>query len=75
MHVQLCQVWVRRDGPYGYNKFDYRRYGVLMLVGGGVGIAPIIGLLKDIYGPSRKASQHFALCKTNRAFVCRFGAP
>jgi len=45
-----------------------------MLVGGGVGIAPIIGLLKDIYGPSRKASQHFAFCKTNRAFVCRFGA-
>jgi NAD(P)H-flavin reductase len=42
-------TWIRRDGPYGHLDFDYRRYGVLVLVGGGVGIAPIIGILKDIY--------------------------
>ena len=40
---------IRRDGPYGVHSFDYRRYGVVVLVGGGVGIAPIIGILKDIY--------------------------
>ena len=49
-------MWLRRDGPYGHTTFNYRRYGVLMLVGGGVGIAPIIGMLKDIYGEGDKAS-------------------
>ena len=40
---------IRRDGPYGSLQFDYRRYGVLMLVAGGVGITPIIGMLKDTF--------------------------
>jgi NAD(P)H-flavin reductase len=39
----------RTQGPYGAPQFKYREYGVLVLVGGGVGIAPIIGMLKDIY--------------------------
>ena len=42
-------VWIRRDGPYGAPDFDYRRFGALVLAGGGVGITPIIGILKDIY--------------------------
>ena len=37
--------WPKRDRA----RFNYRRYGVLNLVGGGVGITPIIGLVKDIY--------------------------
>jgi len=44
------QPWIRSDGPYGVHHFNYRRYGVLILVGGGVGITPVIGMLKDLYG-------------------------
>jgi len=29
--------------------FNYRRYPVVVLIGGGVGITPVIGMLKDIY--------------------------
>jgi predicted ferric reductase len=45
---------VRADGPYGHLGLNYRRYGVLFLAGGGIGMTPIISLLKDIYG----AEQH-----------------
>jgi len=41
--------YVRIDGPYGVHDFNFRRYPCLMLVGGGVGITPIIGILKDVY--------------------------
>lgn len=44
------QVWIRSDGPYGVHNFNYRRYGVLVLVGGGVGVTPVISILKDLYG-------------------------
>lgn len=37
------------DGPYGVHDFNYRRYPVLVLVGGGVGITPVMSMLKDIY--------------------------
>ena len=54
--------WVLRDGPYGKLDFDYRRYGVVVLVGGGVGMNPIIGILKDIYtgydNEARAVPQH-----------------
>jgi hypothetical protein len=41
--------WIRSEGPYGHLDFDLRRYGMLMLVGGGVGITPVIGILKDLF--------------------------
>jgi predicted ferric reductase len=44
------QVLVRCDGPYGDLSFNYRRYGNLLLIGGGIGITPIISVLKDIFG-------------------------
>lgn len=49
---------VRSDGPYGYLDFNYRRYGVLMLVGGGIGITPIISILRDIYDHNRSEKPH-----------------
>lgn len=52
-HPCTCLVhhrWIRADGPYGVHDFNYRRYEVLVLAGGGVGITPVVGMLKDIYG-------------------------
>lgn len=46
-------VWIRADGPYGLPNFDYRRYGVNFLIGGGVGVTPIIGMLRAIYNVGR----------------------
>ena len=47
------------EGPYGVHDFNYRRYPALMLVGGGVGITPVIGMLKDIYNVVlQKYTQH-----------------
>eukprot|EP00808_Paulinella_micropora_P028411 g44266.t1 len=43
-------VWIRADGPYGYHDVQYNRYPLLVLVGGGVGVTPVVGLLKAIYG-------------------------
>ena len=54
------QVLIRSDGPYGDLSFNYRRYGNLLLAGGGIGITPIISVLKDIYGeqPNKNAPRH-----------------
>jgi NAD(P)H-flavin reductase len=41
--------YVRIDGPYGVHDFNMREYPAVMLCGGGVGVTPIVGLLKDIY--------------------------
>ena len=46
--------WIRADGPYGLLDFNYRRYHVLLLVGGGIGITPIVGLMKDIFARTEK---------------------
>lgn len=45
----IPRPYCRIDGPYGVHDFDCRRYPRMMLVGGGVGITPVIGILKDIY--------------------------
>jgi ferredoxin-NADP reductase len=45
----LPKPYCRIDGPYGVHDFDCRRYPRMMLVGGGVGITPVMGILKDIY--------------------------
>ena len=47
------QALIRVDGPYGNLTFNYRRYGSLVLVGGGIGITPIISIIKDIYEKSK----------------------
>jgi len=47
------QALIRVDGPYGNLTFNYRRYGSLVLVGGGIGITPLISIIKDIYEKSK----------------------
>jgi len=58
------QARIRVNGPYGTLPFNYRRYGSVLLVGGGIGITPILSVLKDIY--SREGSD----TKKNRPSHC-----
>jgi len=37
------------DGPYGLQDFNYRTYPMILLAAGGIGVTPIIGMLKDVY--------------------------
>ena len=39
-------TWIRIDGPYGKQDFNFRRYPVVFLCGGGVGITPVMGMMK-----------------------------
>jgi len=43
------QMWIRTDGPYGNLKLNYRRFPIFVLTAGGVGVTPVIGILKDIF--------------------------
>ena len=40
---------VRVDGPYGNISFNYKRYENLLLIGAGVGVTPLISVVKDLY--------------------------
>jgi predicted ferric reductase len=44
-----AHTWVLIDGPYGNQSFNYRCYGTILLAAGGIGVTPLIGMLKDIY--------------------------
>lgn len=37
--------------------FNYRRYPVVMLCGGGIGVTPVMGILKDLYHVGEFAKQ------------------
>ncbi len=43
-------VWVRVDGPYGNVGLDFGRHPVGVFVAGGVGITPIVGIVRSVYG-------------------------
>jgi len=43
------QMWVRTDGPYVNLKLNYRRCPVLILVAGGIGFTPMLGIIKDMF--------------------------
>jgi len=54
-------LWVRVDGPYGHLKLNYRRFPVLVLVAGGIGMTPVMGILRDMFrigDIDPKARQH-----------------
>ncbi|KAL7527411.1 hypothetical protein ACHAXR_001948, partial [Thalassiosira sp. AJA248-18] len=65
------QVKIRSDGPYGALPFNYCRYGSILFVAGGIGITPIIGILKDIYGNvgSDSNKKHPSHCIKNVSVV------
>ena len=67
------QTWIRIDGPYGRHDFNYRRYPVVMLVGGGVGVTPVMGLLRDIYNVgeySREEAAHIRHHAIESVYCC-----
>ena len=66
--AQNRQTWIRSDGPYGYLNFDYRRYGVILLAGGGIGVTPVVSLLGEIYGAQRSRKPH-AIRKIHAVWV------
>jgi len=42
-------VLIRVDGPYGNTNVHLTRYPVMIMIGGGIGLTPILGVLRDIY--------------------------
>jgi predicted ferric reductase len=42
-------LWISVEGPYGNLRLSYWRYPSIVLVSAGIGIAPIISILKDVY--------------------------
>ena len=53
------EMYIRVDGPYGHLPFDPRTTPVAVYFAGGIGITPIIGILRHVY-LSSKRSQHKA---------------
>jgi predicted ferric reductase len=53
-HHQLCDLKI--SGMFGSFGFNYLRYEELVLICGGVGVTPFIGLLKDLYHNSEYRS-------------------
>lgn len=69
-HAEECnahgkQALIRCDGPYGNLSFNYYRYGSLVLVGGGIGITPIISVLKNIYECDKRQRANKRICIRN----------
>jgi len=56
-------LWMRTDGPYGNPKFNYRRFPTLVLCAGGIGITPIMGIIKDAfrYGLKDQTKKHHSV--------------
>jgi predicted ferric reductase len=53
MHQQIPSkkpLWVRADGPYGHMMLPIKNYPVLLLIGAGVGVTPMISILRELYG-------------------------
>jgi len=69
------QTWIRGDGPYGVHDFDYRRYGTIVLVGGGVGITPVVGVMKELFGGFNTGERRFASEHHITKVVCIWVVP
>jgi predicted ferric reductase len=70
-------TWIRTDGPYGCLDVATRRFPVLILVGGGIGVTPVIGMLKDIYnvGDLSSKQQQRRVLHSNKVVHCVWVVP
>ncbi len=57
-------VWIRVDGPYGNLNINYKRFPVLLMISGGIGITPVMGILKDLYRCGDLADQDKPIAHT-----------
>eukprot|EP00727_Mastigamoeba_balamuthi_P011185 m51a1_g669 Ferric reductase (785) ;mRNA; r:252805-255750 len=48
-------LWVRADGPYGHMTLDPADYHVAVLVAGGIGVTPMVAIVRSVYGIARLA--------------------
>ena len=53
-----CRPLVRVQGPFGNLKMNYRRYTRAVFVAGGIGITPIISILKDCFSTGDGLTGH-----------------
>lgn len=59
--------WIRIDGPYGHLEFNIRRYECLFLAGGGVGVTPVMGIMKDLFNGGQHQKK-----KEKRRFIALY---
>jgi predicted ferric reductase len=63
------ELTVRVDGPYGNPQINYKRFPVLTLIAGGIGVTPCIGILRDLYATGeRKAKKTPDLHSVNQVY-------
>jgi len=53
------QVYIRTEGPYGDLNLNYRRFPFMLLYAGGIGITPVIGIVRDLFSqPNKRRALH-----------------
>jgi predicted ferric reductase len=64
---------IRSDGPYGSLPFNHRRYGSILFVAGGIGVTPIMSVLRDVYGTAREAptKKHHCIKEVTLVWIMR----
>jgi len=57
------RLYVRAEGPYGDINLNYRRFPFMLLVCGGIGITPVMGIIRDCFSrPHKKRALHTVYC-------------
>lgn len=66
------QIYVRYDGPYGNLSLNYHRFTHVLLVVGGIGITPVVGILKHIFLRQEAGRSLIQKCVSYREFSLTF---